>query len=77
MKLKVSKFIKERQKSTERSKKGELEVLGTDVFRGRVDIFYHDCHPLAEVADGCEHKLTLGCDLPLIKRTKKECECCL
>lgn len=77
MKMKVSKFIKERQKSTERSKRGELELLETDKFKGRIDILYNETHPLAKIADGCEHKLLIGCKLPVIKRTKKECDACL
>lgn len=77
MKLKVGKFMKDRKESTERSKRGELEVLNTDIFRGRIDMLYNDTHPLAEIANCCEHKLTLGCDLPLRKRVKPECECCL
>jgi hypothetical protein len=77
MKLSVNKFIKARRKSTERSKKGELELLETDIFRGRIDMLYNEMHPLAGRANECEHKLLVGCKLPLIKRTKKECECCL
>lgn len=77
MRLSVDKFIKDRKKSTERSKRGELEVLNTDIYRGRIDMLYNDTHPLAEIANCCKHKLTLGCDLPLRKRIKPECECCL
>lgn len=77
MKLKVDKYIRDRKESLERNKKGELEILSTDKFRGRVDIFCNKYHPLAEVADKCEHKLVLGCKLPIRKRVKPECTICL
>lgn len=77
MKLKVDKYIKDRKESLERNKKGELEILSTDKFRGRVDIFCNKYHPLAEVAEKCKYKLTLGCKLPIIKRNRPECMACL
>lgn len=77
MKLKVNKYIKDKKESRERNKKGELQILETDPFRGRVDILQNRYHPLAEVADKCEHKLVLGCKLPIMKRNRPECEACL
>lgn len=77
MKLKVDKFLKMRNESRLRSKKGELQILETDKFRGKIDILQNKYHPLSEMAERCEHKLALGCKLPIIKRNKPECEACL
>jgi hypothetical protein len=77
MKLKVKRWMKDKKESRERNKKGELEILKTDQLRGRLDLFFVDNEPLAEIANCCEHKLTLGCDLPVLKRTKKQCKYCL
>lgn len=78
MKLKVEKFLKDRKESTLRSKSGELEVLKTDITRGRLDVMFREMHPdLAQKADSCPNKLTLGCRLRIGKRNRPECNVCL
>lgn len=77
MRLKIKKLYKDRHESVERNKKGELKLIETDTLRGRLEVYRNEADPLGGLADTCDHKLALGCMLPVWKRKFPECEVCL
>ena len=81
MKFSAKKYIKDRDKSTERSRKGELFDSGllrkTNLDLSSVDVIIARRSPLYEKAEACCNKLAVGCRLPRTKRNMPECEVCI
>lgn len=80
-KFDLKRFNKDREDSLERSKKGELKLIAPSkidlIVSPIIERLRAERHPLYKKSEECLHKLACGCKLPLIKRTKPECEACL
>lgn len=85
MKFRTKKFLKDRDRSTERSRKGELRDVGLLPDKSRIQNTIQEIservrkmsNPLFDKAESCPNKLALGCKLSKNRRTKPECEACL
>lgn len=77
MKFRTNKFLKDREKSTERSRKGELKPIINKPIDSQIDAIVETIHkrrhPLFDKAEVCPNKLALGCKISSNRRTKPEC----
>lgn len=80
-KFSLKKFNRDRERSLERSKQGELNLIAPkkiDTVCGAiVERHRKENHSLFQIAESCKHKRALGCDQPYSKREKPECGACL